>query len=179
MAARRFYTSLYGQVLVATAIGVLVGHVWPGTGAAMKPLGDAFIKLVRMIVAPIIFCTVVVGIAGAGEMKTFGKVGIIALVYFEAVSTLALIIGLLVVNLVQPGRGMNVDAATIDARAVAQYATAGKAQTPVGFVLDLIPASAVDAFAKGDIPTGAAALGAVRVRPSVGRRDRPAGARPA
>src|SRR5713101_4897483 len=106
-------------------MGVLVGHFWPGAGVAMKPLGDGFIKLVRMIVAPIIFCTVVVGIAGAGEMKTIGKAGIVALVYFEAVSTLALIIGLLVVNLVQPGAGMNVDATRIDAGAVAQYRAAG------------------------------------------------------
>jgi aerobic C4-dicarboxylate transport protein len=139
VAGQRFYWTVYGQALLATAVGVLVGHFWPAAGAAMKPLGDGFIKLVRMIVAPIIFCTVVVCIAGAGDMKTVGRSGLIALVYFEAVSTLALIIGLLVVNLVQPGRGMNVYAATIDARAVAQYATGGRAQTPPGFVLDLIP----------------------------------------
>ncbi|HEV2983246.1 MAG TPA: cation:dicarboxylase symporter family transporter, partial [Vicinamibacterales bacterium] len=106
MAARRFFTSLYGQVLVATATGVLVGHVWPGTGMAMKPLGDAFIKLVRMIVAPIIFSTVVIGIAGAAGVKTVGKAGVLALIYFEVVTTLALVIGLIVVNVVQPGAGM-------------------------------------------------------------------------
>ena len=144
-----FYRTLYGQVLVATVVGVIVGHFWPAAGATMKPLGDAFIKLVRMIVAPIIFCTVVVGIAGAGDLKTIGKAGIVALVYFEMVTTLALLIGLIVVNLVQPGAGMNVDAARIDAGAVAQYQVAGRAAS--GFLLDLIPSSAVDAFAKGVI----------------------------
>jgi aerobic C4-dicarboxylate transport protein len=148
---RPFYRTLYGQVLIATVIGVLVGHFWPAAGVAMKPLGDGFIKLVRMIVAPVIFCTVVVGIAGAGDMKTVGKAGLVSLVYFEVVTTLALVIGLVIVNVVQPGAGMNVDAAQIDAAAVAQYATAGKAQTTAGFLLDLIPSSAVDAFAKGDI----------------------------
>jgi aerobic C4-dicarboxylate transport protein len=148
---RRFYKTLYGQVLAATAVGVLVGYFFPAVGVAMKPLGDGFVKLVRMIAAPIIFCTVVVGIASAGDMKTVGKAGLVCLVYFEAVSTLALIIGLLVVNLVGPGAGMNVDASAIDATAVAQYASAGKSQTPAGFLLDLIPASAVDAFARGDI----------------------------
>ena len=151
MSRQPFFRSLYGQVLVATAAGVLVGYLWPSAGAAVKPAGDGFIKLVRMIVAPIIFCTVVVGIAGAGEMKTVGKAGLVALVYFEAVSTLALIIGLVVVNLVQPGAGMNVDAARIDAGAVAQYTIAGKAPATTGFLLDLIPATAVDAFARGDI----------------------------
>src|SRR5712692_8997241 len=117
----------------------------------MKPLGDGFIKLVRMIVAPIIFCTVIVGIAGAGDMKTVGKAGLVALLYFEVVSTLALVIGLVVVNLVQPGAGMNVDVARLDTAAVAQYTTAGRSQTSAGFLLDIIPATAVDAFAKGDI----------------------------
>ena len=151
MAARRFFTSLYGQVLAATAIGVLVGHVWPGTGMAMKPLGDAFIKLVRMIVAPIIFCTVVVGIASAAGVKTVGKAGALALIYFEVVTTLALVIGLIVVNVVQPGAGMNVDPASLDVNAVAQYVTAGKAQSASGFLLGIIPSTVVDAFAKGDI----------------------------
>src|SRR5206468_12920636 len=113
----RFLKTLYGQVLVATAIGVLVGHFWPDAGVAMKPLGDGFIRLVRMIVAPIIFCTVIVGIAGAGDMKTVGKAGLVALVYFEVVSTLALVIGVLVVNIARPGAGMNVDPARIDAAA--------------------------------------------------------------
>jgi aerobic C4-dicarboxylate transport protein len=149
--SRPFHRTLYGQVLIATLVGVLVGHFWPAAGMTMKPLGDAFIKLVRMIVAPIIFCTVVVGMAGAGDLKTVGKAGIVALVYFEVVTTLALVIGLVVVNVVQPGAGMNVDATRIDAAAVAQYETAGTAQTASGFLLDLIPSSAVDAFARGDI----------------------------
>ena len=117
----------------------------------MQPLGEGFIKLVRLIIAPVIFFTVAAGIAGAGDTKTVGRAGLIAVVYFEAVSTLALIIGLIVVNIARPGAGMNVDAATIDASAVAQYASAGRVRTPAGFMLDLIPTSAVDAFAKGDI----------------------------
>jgi len=151
VASQRFYKTLYGQVLIATLAGVIVGHFWPAAGVAMKPLGDAFIKLVRMIIAPIIFCTVVVGIAGAAGVKTVGKSGALALVYFEVVSTTALVIGLIVVNLVQPGAGMNVDPASLDAAAVAQYVTAGKAQSATGFLLDIIPTSVVDAFAKGDI----------------------------
>jgi aerobic C4-dicarboxylate transport protein len=151
VAAQRFYKSLYGQVLVATAMGVLVGHFWPDAGAAMKPLGDAFIKLVRMIIAPIIFCTVVVGIAGAAGVKTVGKAGVLALIYFEVVTTLALVIGLVVVNIARPGVGMNVDPASLDAKAVAQYVTAGKEQSASGLLLDIIPTTIVDAFAKGDI----------------------------
>ncbi len=151
MVIRRFLKTLYGQVLVATAVGVLVGHLWPEAGAAMKPLGDGFVKLVRMIVAPIIFCTVVAGIAGAAGAKTVGKAGVLALVYFEAVTTIALVLGLVVVNVIRPGVGMNVDAATLDAAAVAQYVTAGKGASAISFVLDIIPTSIVDAFAKGDI----------------------------
>jgi len=145
------YRTLYGQVLIATIAGVVVGHFWPAAGVAAKPLGDAFIKLVRMIVAPIIFCTVVGGIAGASDSKIVGKAGIVALAYFEVVTTLALVIGLVVVNLVRPGAGMNVDPARLDATAIAQYQVAGTAQTAVGFVLDLIPSSVVDAFARGDV----------------------------
>ena len=147
----RFHKSLYGQVLVATAMGVLVGHFWPGAGVATKPLGDAFIKLVRMIIAPIIFCTVVVGIAGAAGAKTVGKAVVLALIYFEVVTTLALVIGLIVVNVARPGVGMNVDPASLDAKAVAQYVTEGQAQSASGFLLDLIPTTVADAFAKGDI----------------------------
>jgi aerobic C4-dicarboxylate transport protein len=158
VATQRFYRSLYGQVLAATALGVLVGHFWPGAGAALKPLGDAFIKLVRMIIAPVIFCTVVVGIGGAAGVKTVGKAGILALAYFEVVTTAALLIGLIVVNVARPGAGMNVDPASLDAAAVAQYVTAGRAQGAgggvpgfLGFLTDIIPATVVDAFAKGDI----------------------------
>jgi aerobic C4-dicarboxylate transport protein len=117
----------------------------------MKPLGDAFIKLVRMIIAPVVFCTVVVGIAGVGDVKAVGKAGILTLLYFEIVSTVALVIGLIVVNVVKPGAGMNVDPATLDAGAVAQYVTAGRGQSVTDFLLGIIPTSAADAFAKSDI----------------------------
>ena len=119
MRARPFFTSLYGQVLVATIIGVLLGHFLPETGTAMKPLGDGFIKLVRMIVGPVIFCTVVAGIAGMRDMKAVGRTGVLTLVYFEAVTTAALVIGLVIVNVVQPGAGMNVDPDALDSGAVA------------------------------------------------------------
>ncbi|MDT7836504.1 dicarboxylate/amino acid:cation symporter [Aquabacterium sp. OR-4] len=146
-----FYRSLYAQVLAAIAAGVLLGHFWPDTGAAMKPLGDGFIKLIKMIIAPIIFCTVVVGIAGMEDMKKVGKTGGLALLYFEIVSTLALVIGLLIVNLVQPGAGMHIDAATLDTKAIAAYTAPGKMTGTTEFLLNVIPSSVVDAFAKGDI----------------------------
>ena len=116
------YRSLYFQVVCAIVIGVLLGHFYPETGTAMKPLGDGFIKLIKMIIAPIIFCTVVVGIAGMEDMKKVGKTGGLALLYFEIVSSIALIVGLLIVNVVQPGAGMNVDPATLDTKAVAAFA---------------------------------------------------------
>ena len=143
--------SLYGQVLIATIIGVALGHFFPAAGASMKPLGDAFIKLVRMIVAPVVFCTVVVGIAGVGDVKAVGKAGVLTLIYFEIVSTIALVIGLIVVNIVKPGAGMNVDPAALDAGAVAQYVTAGRGQHITDFLLGIIPTSAADAFARSDI----------------------------
>src|SRR5713226_210165 len=117
----------------------------------MKPLGDAFVKAIRMVAPPIIFCTVVAGIAGAGDMKTFGKAGALALAYFEVVSTIALVIGLVVVNLVRPGAGMNVDPSALDSRAVAQYVTAGGTHSMPDFLLGIIPSSAFDAFARSDI----------------------------
>jgi len=138
-------------VLAATVIGILLGHFWPAAGVMMKPLGDGFIKLVRMIIAPIIFCTVAAGIAGAGGVKAVGKAAALAIIYFEVVSTAALLIGLLVVNLAQPGAAMHIDPATLDPAAVAQYAAAGRGQSAASFLLDLIPASAIDAFARGDI----------------------------
>src|SRR3977135_530742 len=110
---RAFSRSLYFQVLAAIVLGVLVGAFAPAAGAAMKPLGDGFIKLIKMIIAPIIFCTVVLGIAGAGDLKKVGKTGGLALLYFESVSTLALMLGLLIVNVVRPGAGMNVDVRTL------------------------------------------------------------------
>jgi aerobic C4-dicarboxylate transport protein len=145
------YKSLYAQVLFAVVVGVLLGHFYPQVGTDMKPLGDGFIKLIKMIIAPIIFCTVVVGIAGMEDMKKVGKTGGLALLYFEVVSTLALIIGLVIVNVVQPGVGMNVDASTLDTKGIAAYTAPGKMQGTVDFLLNVIPTSVVDAFAKGEI----------------------------
>ncbi|WNW11455.1 dicarboxylate/amino acid:cation symporter [Pseudomonas sp. DTU_2021_1001937_2_SI_NGA_ILE_001] len=145
------YKSLYFQVIVAIVIGILIGHFYPQTGEALKPLGDGFIKLIKMVIAPIIFCTVVSGIAGMQNMKSIGKTGGYALLYFEIVSTLALIIGLIVVNVVQPGVGMNIDPATLDASKIAAYVTASKDQSVIGFILNVIPNTIVGAFANGDI----------------------------
>src|SRR5438045_3261669 len=122
------YKSLYFQVIVAIVIGVLLGHFYPDTGTAMKPLGDGFIKLIKMIIAPIIFCTVVVGIAGMEEMKKVGKTGGFALLYFEVVSSIALVVGLVIINLVQPGAGMNIDASTLDTKGIAAYTKPGQMQ---------------------------------------------------
>lgn len=146
-----FYKSLYFQVIVAIVIGVLIGHFYPDTGKALKPLGDGFIKLIKMVIAPIIFCTVVSGIAGMQNMKSVGKTGGYALLYFEIVSTIALLIGLIVVNVVQPGAGMNIDVSTLDASKIAAYVTASKDQSVVGFILNVIPNTIVGAFANGDI----------------------------
>jgi aerobic C4-dicarboxylate transport protein len=145
------YKSLYFQVISAIIIGVLLGYFNPETGAAMKPLGDAFIKLIKMMIAPIIFCTVVVGIAGMEDMKKVGKTGGMALLYFEVVSTLALIIGLIVVNVVQPGVGMNIDVQTLDTKGIAAFTAPGKMQTTTDFFIAIIPSTIVDAFAKGEI----------------------------
>ena len=149
--AKPFYHSLYVQVITAIVIGVLLGHFQPHLGEAMKPLGDGFIKLIKMIIAPIIFCTVVVGIAGMEDMKKVGKTGGLALLYFEIVSTLALIVGLVIINVVQPGAGMNVDPNSLDTKSVAAYTGPGKMQGTVDFLLNIIPNTVVDAFAKGEI----------------------------
>ncbi len=146
-----FYKSLYLQVILAILVGVCLGHFAPETGAAMKPLGDGFIKLIKMLIAPIIFCTVVVGIAGMEDMKKVGKTGGLALLYFEIVSTLALIIGLVVVNVFQPGVGMNVDPAHLDTKGIAAYTGPGKMQNTTEFLLAIIPSSMFDAFAKGEM----------------------------
>ena len=138
-AKRPFYRSLYLQVLTAVVIGVALGHFYPQMGADMKPLGDGFIKLIKMIIAPIIFCTVVVGIAGMEDMKKVGKTGGLALLYFEVVSTLALIVGLVIVNLVEPGAGMNVNAASLDTKGIAAYTGPGKMVGTVDFLLNVIP----------------------------------------
>jgi aerobic C4-dicarboxylate transport protein len=145
------YRSLYVQVVTAVVAGVLLGHFYPTLGAEMKPLGDAFIKLIKMLIAPIIFCTVVIGIAGMEDMKKVGKTGGLALLYFEVVSTLALIIGLVLVNVMQPGAGMNVNAASLDTKGIAAYTGPGKMTSTVDFLMNLIPNTVVDAFAKGEI----------------------------
>ena len=148
---RPLYKSLYLQVIVAILIGILLGHFYPATGEAMKPLGDAFIKLIKMIIAPIIFCTVVVGIAGMEDMKKVGKTGGYALLYFEVVSTIALLVGLVIVNTVQPGAGMNVDPASLDTKGIAAYTKPGQIGTTTEFLMNIIPNTVVDAFAKGEI----------------------------
>ena len=145
------YQSLYFQVVVAIILGVLLGFLEPDAGAAMKPLGDGFIKLIKMIIAPIIFCTVVVGIAGMEDMKKVGKTGGYALLYFEIVSSIALIVGLVIVNTVQPGVGMNIDPATLDTKGIAAYAKPGQLQSTTEFLLNIVPNTVVDAFAKGEI----------------------------
>ena len=146
-----FYTSLSVQVLFAVAVAIAFGYLRPATAIAMKPLGDAFIRLITMIITVVIFCTVVTGIAGMEDMKKVGRVGGKALLYFEAVSTLALVIGLVVGNLLHPGSGLNINPASLDAKAVADYAGQAKAQSVTDFLMHIIPNTMVDAFAKGDI----------------------------
>ncbi len=148
---RPIWKSLYAQVITAIVIGVILGHFWPQTGEAMKPLGDGFIKLIKMMIAPIIFCTVVVGIAGMEDMKKVGKTGGLALLYFEIVSSIALLVGLVIINVVQPGAGMNIDPNTLDTKQVAAYTGPGKMQGTVDFLLAIIPSTVIDAFAKGEI----------------------------
>ena len=148
---RPLYAQLYVQVLAAIALGIWLGHFYPATGEAMKPLGDGFIKLIKMIIAPIIFVTVVHGIAAMSDMKKVGRVGLKALIYFEIVTTLALAVGLIVANLVQPGAGMNIDAATIDTKDIANFVTQSKDQGTIQFLLDIIPKTLVGAFAEGNI----------------------------
>jgi aerobic C4-dicarboxylate transport protein len=145
------HRSLYFQVIVAIALGVLLG-VWnPPLGAKMQPLGLGFIKLIKMLIGPVIFCTVVSGIAGVEDMKKVGRTGGLALLYFEAMSTVALCVGLVVVNVLKPGRGMNVDPRSLDAGSIAEYAAPGKLQSVSDFLLNVIPSTVVDAFAKGEI----------------------------
>ncbi|SHO65579.1 aerobic C4-dicarboxylate transport protein [Pseudoxanthobacter soli DSM 19599] len=148
---RRFYRHLYFQVLVAIAIGVTLGHYYPTIGAQMKPLGDAFIKLVKMIIAPVIFLTVTTGIAGMSDLQKVGRVAGKAMLYFITFSTLALIVGLVVANLVKPGYGLHIDPASLDAKAVADYAAKAHEQSLVGFLSNIIPSTVVGAFSSGDI----------------------------
>ncbi|MFI5057922.1 MAG: dicarboxylate/amino acid:cation symporter [Candidatus Acidiferrales bacterium] len=146
-----FYRSLSGQVLIAVAIAIVLGYFRPAAATAMKPLGDAFIRLITMIITLVIFCTVVTGIAGMEDMKKVGRVGGKALLYFEFVSTLALVIGLVVGNVLRPGSGLNINAASLDAKAVADYAGQAKTLSVTEFLMHIIPNTIVDAFAKGDI----------------------------
>lgn len=146
-----FYRVLWVQVLVAIGLAIVLGYVDPARAVAMKPLGDAFIRMITMVITLIIFCTVVTGIAGMENLKKVGRVGGLALLYFEVVSTIALLIGMVVGNVVQPGKGFNVNVATLDAKAVADYAGEAKAQSVTEFLMHIIPTTVVDAFAKGDI----------------------------
>jgi aerobic C4-dicarboxylate transport protein len=146
-----FYMGLSFQVLVGVAIAILLGYASPATAVSMKPFGDAFIHLITMIITLVIFCTLVTGIAGMEDMKKVGRVGGKALLYFEVVSTLALLIGLVVGNVVRPGSGFNIDPATLDSRAVAEYAGQAKAQSVTEFLIHIIPNTVVDAFTRGDI----------------------------
>lgn len=145
-----FYKILYVQVLFAIVCGVLLGVFYPGNAVDMKPLGDGFIKLIKMIIAPVIFCTVVSGIAGMQDIKKIGRVGGKALLYFEIVSTFALALGLIVANLLKPGAGFNADPATLDTKSITQF-TGAKLQTTTDFILNIIPNTVIDAFAKGEI----------------------------
>ena len=147
----KFYTNLTFQVLTAITVGVLLGHFTPDLAVQMKPLGEGFIRLVKMVIGPIVFITVVTGISSMGDMKKVGKVGGKALLYFEIVTTFALAIGLIVVNLVGPGKGMHVVQGQMDTNAIAKYATAAKDQSTVDFILNLIPENVVSAFEKGDL----------------------------
>jgi aerobic C4-dicarboxylate transport protein len=148
---RPWYTVLYIQVLIAIAIGIAVGHFYPDLGKALKPLGDGFIALIKMMIAPVIFCTVVHGIASMGDLKKLGRVGVKTLVYFEVVSTLALGVGLLVGEIVQPGNGFNIDPATLDAKAVATYVARAKDESFVQHLMAIIPDTFISAFVKGDL----------------------------
>src|ERR1700694_4563857 len=148
---RPWYAILYVQMLIAIAIGIALGYAYPKTGAAMKPLGDGFILLIKMMIAPVIFCTVVHGIASMSDLKKVGRVGVKTLFYFEAVSTLALAIGLLIGEIVQPGSGFNTDPATLDPKAAATYVTKAKEESVVAHLLGIIPDSYVGALARGDL----------------------------
>ena len=148
---RPLWTQLYLQVLVAIALGAVIGHFWPQTGEALKPLGDAFIKLVKMIIAPVIFLTVVTGIAGMRDIGKVGGVAAKAFAYFITVSSFALVVGLIVANVLQPGAGMHIDPASLDAEAVKGYAAKSHDMSVVGFLMDIIPATVVGAFTDGNI----------------------------
>jgi len=147
-----FLKSLFGQVMCALVLGVVVGILWPDFAAQMKPLGDGFIRLIKIFIAPLVFCVVVHGIASAGDLKKVGRVGVKSIVYFEIVTTVALVLGILVAYLFGPGHGMNVDPASLDASAMGTYAErAQEIEGAVGFILNIIPTTMIGAFAEGDI----------------------------
>jgi aerobic C4-dicarboxylate transport protein len=148
---RPWYRSLYGAVLVALVLGIAVGAIWPEFGASLKPLGDAFIKLVKMIIAPVIFCTVITGIAGMESLERVGRVGIKALGYFLFFSTLALIVGLIVGNIVQPGAGMNINPATLDPASISEYQDKAQKSSITEFLMNIIPETLIGAFTSGQI----------------------------
>ncbi len=148
---KRLGKSLYLQVIIAVTVGALLGHFYPALGQQMKPLGDGFIKLVKMLIAPIVFSTVVTGIAKMGDLKKVGRVGLKGIIYFEILTTIALFIGLVVGKLLQPGAGMNVNVATLDTKAIASYTAPSAHLTTVDFIMNVIPKDVADAFAKGDI----------------------------
>src|SRR5467141_5187980 len=150
-ARQPWYSILYVQVLIAIALGILIGYFYPNLGKALKPLGDGFIALIKMMIAPVIFCTVVHGISSMGDLKRVGRVGLKALIYFEVVSTVALAIGLIVGDIVKPGQGFNIDPSALDPHAVAAYVTRAKEEGVVAHLLAIIPNTFVDGFAKGDL----------------------------
>jgi len=175
MKPKRFYMQLYFQTFAALLVGIAFGGVWPELGVKMKPLGDAFINLVKMLIGPIVFCTVVHGIASMGDLKKLGRIGGKTLLYYEAVSTLALIIGLVVVNVLKPGAGFNLDPATLDPNVTQAYATNGHALNPVDFLMNLIPKTFFGAFVSGDLlqVLVVAALVALAIQ-ALGERGKPA-----
>ena len=148
---KKWYRHLYAQVLVAVALGIALGHYYPELGTAMKPLGDNFLKLVKLMVAPLIFCTVVHGIASMSDIKAVGRIGVKSLIYFEVMTTLALVLGLVIVNVLKPGAGMHIDPATLDVSAISAYTKAAHDQSVVGFLSNIIPKTVFGAFADGDL----------------------------
>jgi aerobic C4-dicarboxylate transport protein len=148
---KKWYRHLYAQVLIAVALGIALGHYYPDLGTAMKPLGDNFLKLIKLMVAPLIFCTVVHGIASMSDIKAVGRIGVKALIYFEVMTTLALVLGLFIVNVLKPGAGMHIDPATLDVSAISGYTKAAHDQSVVGFLSNIIPKTVFGAFAEGDL----------------------------
>ena len=147
----KIFRSLYAQVILAILIGIALGFFYPAFATKLKPLGDGFIKLVKMMIAPVVFCTVVIGIASMQDIKKVGRVGIKALIYFEILTTIALIIGLVVINVLKPGVGMNIDPSTLDANAVSSYVTQSRSTNVVDFLIHIIPDNIINALSNGDL----------------------------